>query len=393
MENNPWHNLGKQIGDTVRITMHEVSTSISMATGGTNKTTVRSQTQGPPPPTGTEPQRGPVYTAEPIEPNAYNRPLNRTSAPLWKPVKNEPGRFAGVLQIGLGITGALLSVFGLLTVGLMEVVGFFGNALFFPMTVLSASTVACSAITVAGIKKSGLSGRAKRMRTLLETKKVCTLAQLGEITGRSPAKTKQDLRKAMQAGYLPNVRMDVAETCAIFGEETYRLYLDSEAERRRREHEDAERERTLGQEGSARLEQFSAEGDYALVVLREVRAHVKKEEVALNIRKIEQTVEKIFTYVKQHPNKLPDTRKFTSYYLPTTIKVLQKYRQYDAMEVQLDTVKTAMKEIEDTLSKLNTSYINLLESLYHEDTLDVTTDIEVLQSMLEQEGFAKGEFQ
>lgn len=408
MDNNPWHDLGKQIGDTVRSVVNDVGNSI------------KSATQQPPPPFANQPEqqgtasppagapssphteKGPVYNAEPVYPNYRdpNRPLVRPNGPLWQNMvppkaKRNTNRFAGVAQISLGVLGIVLSAVGMLAVGIVGAVGLLsgGIGISLPMIILSGALVASSGVTMAGINKRGLASRAYRIQLLLEDKKVCTIEQLASSTGRSPAQVRQDVKRGMKAGFLPQVRMDTGETCAIFGEEAFQLYLDSETARKQKEQEEKDRERRLGQAGSAEIERFAIEGEKALSSLRDVRVHIQDEQVAVKIKKLETTIEKIFNYVRQHPQKLPATRKFTSYYLPTTLKILQKYRQYDSMDIQLTSVQKAMQEIEDTLDTLETAYTNLLENLYHEDTLDVTTDVEVLQSMLQQEGLAKDALQ
>lgn len=408
MDNNPWHDLGKQIGDTVRSAINEVGTSIKTATqyqGQQQPPNNQPNRQGYPqqqPPVNNPAQNGPngpVYNAEPIYPhyNNPNGPLVRPNGPVWQgslpKVKRDTNRFAGIAQMTLGILGIVLSAVGMLAVGVVGAVGLLSGGIAAPMLILAGTTAASAGVMAAGIGKRSLASKAYRMRLLLEEKKVCTIDQLAAVNARTPAQTRQDVKKALKMGYLPEVRMDAEETCAMLGADAFQLYLDSEKARKQKEMEEKERERRLGQAGSAEIERFSIEGEKSLSALREVRVHVQNEQIALKIKKLESTVEKIFTYVRQHPQKLPATRKFTSYYLPTTLKVLDKYRQYDSMDVQLASVQSAMREIEETLGTLDSAYTNLLENLYHEDTLDVTTDVEVLQSMLQQEGLAKDALQ
>ncbi len=75
-----------------------------------------------------------------------------------------------------------------------------------------------------------------------------------------------------------------------------------------------------------------------------------------------------------------------NYYLPTTLKLVEKYHQYDGMDFEPQNVRQAKTEIERSMDTINVAFNNLLESLFHHDTLDVATDIDVLEKMLEQEG-------
>ena len=81
-----------------------------------------------------------------------------------------------------------------------------------------------------------------------------------------------------------------------------------------------------------------------------------------------------------------------NYYLPTTLKLLEKYRQYESIDIPMENVEKAKADITAALDTIDLAFNNLLASLYREDTLDVVTDIEVLETMLEQEGLTGKKF-
>ena len=55
-----------------------------------------------------------------------------------------------------------------------------------------------------------------------------------------------------------------------------------------------------------------------------------------------------------------------------------------------DNIKTAKKEIENTLDTINQAFENLLDSFFRDTAWDVSTDISVLKTMLAQEGLTGG---
>ena len=81
-----------------------------------------------------------------------------------------------------------------------------------------------------------------------------------------------------------------------------------------------------------------------------------------------------------------------SYYLPTTLKLVQAYCEFDQQSVAGENVAAAKKEIEDTLDTINTAFANLLDSLFEDAVMDVSTDISVLETMLKQEGLTGSDF-
>ena len=80
------------------------------------------------------------------------------------------------------------------------------------------------------------------------------------------------------------------------------------------------------------------------------------------------------------------------YYLPTTLKLLKAYREFDGQPVQGENVTKVKAEISDTLDTINTAFENLLDSLFQDDVMDISTDISVLETMLAQEGLTEDAF-
>ena len=77
------------------------------------------------------------------------------------------------------------------------------------------------------------------------------------------------------------------------------------------------------------------------------------------------------------------------YYLPMTVKLLRAYADMDAQPVQGDTILSSKREIEDTLDTLNRAFEKLLDELFQDTALDVSSDISVLQTLLAQEGLTE----
>ena len=77
--------------------------------------------------------------------------------------------------------------------------------------------------------------------------------------------------------------------------------------------------------GNVDLDKAIAEGDAAIKAMRALNDRIQDETISGQIDRLEEVSGKIFDYVKAHPEKLPQIRKFMSYYLPTTLKLLRSY--------------------------------------------------------------------
>ena len=150
-----------------------------------------------------------------------------------------------------------------------------------------------------------------------------------------------------------------------------------EAERIRREAEkEAERKR---QEDASRIPLTGNEAADAVItkgteMLRTIRAENEAiPDVVLSgqMESLCQKCEQIFRTVSDSPSKAPQVRKFMSYYLPTTLKMLANYRMMQQRGVSYLEMNQAR---ETTIRGMN-----------------ISTDIEVLEQMLKRDGYTENE--
>ena len=85
--------------------------------------------------------------------------------------------------------------------------------------------------------------------------------------------------------------------------------------------------------GNEALDAMLEEGRSAIAEMRRLDEAIADEKISADIVHLQQTSEKIFAQVKAEPARLPQIRKFMSYYLPTTLKLLRAYEQVSAQGV------------------------------------------------------------
>ena len=135
-----------------------------------------------------------------------------------------------------------------------------------------------------------------------------------------------------------------------------------------------------------------AEGRSYIQQIKAANAAIPNEEISAKLYRLEAVTTKVFAYVEGHPEKLPEIRRFMSYYLPTTLKLVNAYRQFDSQPAAGRNIAAAKKEIQDILDTINTAFENLLDSLFEDDAMDISTDISALQIMLAQDGLTAPDF-
>lgn len=394
-------NLGPAVQDVVSDSMRAVGDglhNIHIETRNQNNVPGPRQGQTGPydPRQDQRPQRpaGPSYTRSAPGYQRMSYPRTRTqTAPMPRSAAYLTGNSG--LRVPKGIVRIVLGIIGMVTFGLCTlafgIAGGVGMPVFAPIAGACALAFAGSTVvTSSGFGTNKLAKQAQKYYSLFEKKKVYTLEEMAALTGRAPKKIKKDIRKMKGRGWLLDLIYDEGETSLMKGDDTYQQYLESRDHAAQVQQEAAERQRRMQDPEMAPMEAFRAEGVATIRKIRSANDAIPGEEISAKLNVLESNCARIFSYVEENPDKLPDTQKFMNYYLPTTLKLVEKYRQYEEMEYQPANVLEAKKQIEDALETINLAYKNLLEGFYQPDTLDVSTDIVVLQRMLEQEGLVGG---
>ena len=106
-----------------------------------------------------------------------------------------------------------------------------------------------------------------------------------------------------------------------------------------------------------------------------------KDEMA----EIYQTADKIYKYVAKNPDSASKLRKFNEYYFPEVLKTLRSYQEL----MRLGESGDIGERIEKLLQTMVITFRNQLDNLTYDKTLDIRTDIAVLEQMAQRDGLTK----
>lgn len=104
--------------------------------------------------------------------------------------------------------------------------------------------------------------------------------------------------------------------------------------------------------------------------------------------RLEQISARIFALAEKDASKQEQLRKFNSYYLPTSLKLLNTYAQLDSQGVAGENITRTKQSIQRSLDLLVTAFENQLDKLFQSDALDVSADIAALEGMLNLDGLS-----
>ena len=230
----------------------------------------------------------------------------------------------------------------------------------------------------------------KLYRKILSVNGYANIADIAKMTDIPEAKVRKELKSMTRAGMFKQGHFDDKETCFIASDEMYQLYRQAE-DNSKRLREEAERERREQGYVSSELREVLDKGKGYVQLIREVNDDIPGREVSDKLDKMETLVSKIFETVRENPEQADKLSMFMDYYLPTTAKLIMAYRDMDKKEIQSESIVTAKREIEDTLDMINGAFEKLFDSMFKEQSLDVQTDIDVMRTMMRQQGLAPDE--
>ena len=143
--------------------------------------------------------------------------------------------------------------------------------------------------------------------------------------------------------------------------------------------------------GNTTADDVIQKGQEMLRELREDNIDITDPELTRQMDILEEKCAQIFKTVAEEPEKAPQVRKFLSYYLPTTLKMLASYRRMQSRGISPRELAAHRVTLRRGLEMVNTACQKQLDNLYKENMLDISTDIDVLEQMLKRDGFIEGD--
>ena len=141
---------------------------------------------------------------------------------------------------------------------------------------------------------------------------------------------------------------------------------------------------TLRSYHSKLQQQFIEDGTKTLNNIVEINKKIDNPELNADVDKLVETSDKILDYVSEHETAASGLRKLVNYYLPTIEKLLTRYDEVE--EQTVDNVVNSKKKVESLIKTTTTAFKNQLNALYDTDTLDINSEVKVLEKIFVQEG-------
>ncbi len=224
-------------------------------------------------------------------------------------------------------------------------------------------------ILYAGLFRSKKEKRFYRYLPLIGRQKQISVTALAKTMGLSERKVLDDLDEMLVRGLLPVGYLDRGNNMLVLTDEGIKSPQKEEAKKA----DEGRKESSILQE------------------IQEINDAIPDLEMSRKIDRIREITGKILDYQTKNPGKNAELRSFLDYYLPTTLKILRAYAQLDAQGIQGENITSAKIRIEGMMDKVVEGFEKQLDKLFEADSLDIASDVQVLEQMLQKDGLSGGE--
>lgn len=201
---------------------------------------------------------------------------------------------------------------------------------------------------------------------------------VGKIVRSTAAKKHQKEDDALEQAYMDSLKQNEERL--------------AKERHEREEEEKRQRERAKATTGDPEVDQMILRGQELLMQVRNENDRLPDPDITEQIDTVESIANQIFKTVIDQPKKAAQIRRFMDYYLPTTLKMLVAYRRLEESNASSDSAMEARERIRDSLDLVIEAFTKQLNKLYEDDALDITTDIDVMETMLKQDGLLQPGF-
>lgn len=288
--------------------------------------------------------------------------------------------FGGLGSFIFGVVSFILLI-SMLFVGLVK--GVYISFFIFSIFLLSSLI-----LLFKGMNSRKRIGRFKKYVTFMGEKRYIKIEELAKYIREKEEFVIKDLNKMIDLGLFLEGHIDDENTYFMISNEVYNDYLNLKKQMSLNENNKDKEENKIENE----VDNIITIGRKYISQIRSIRNSIYKDELSEKLNKLENVGTQILNYVEKNPSKKQDVNKFINHYLPITIKLITSYKELSSQIVQGENIKNAKNEIRKSIDLINTAFENLLDDLYEDTVLDISTDISVLKTLFKQDGLTEEDF-
>ena len=222
----------------------------------------------------------------------------------------------------------------------------------------------------------------------LNGNKVISINDLANSVDQDIEETYSDLRHMIKEDYFPEARIVENKSLFILDIPTYSLYKErkneilSEASNIRQ----ISNEQNLEEINLVRSKEIIDSANKDLIAINLVKNKIENKTFIDHIEDFENSSKDILKVIENHPESSHGLNKFSEYYLPTSVKLINAYYEFEQIASRNSKILKSMEQIDETIVDLTNAFERLQLDFLSDSTMEIKADIDTINLLLNQEG-------
>ena len=223
---------------------------------------------------------------------------------------------------------------------------------------------------------------------------VISIKDLASAVAQSEEETTKDLLYMMKKNYFMQARIVENGKIFILDIPTFKLYkekLEQIPSYRQNLSDDSMLEASdmsVEDLNSERAKEIIAESIKSLDKLNDEKEKIENLAFRENLGKLIDNSTAILRIIEKYPEKATGLSKFSNYYLPTSLKLVASYKDFELVNSSDPRILKSMGEIEGSIKTIGEAFDKMKIDLLDDRAMDIKTEIDTINLLLKQEGLA-----
>lgn len=202
----------------------------------------------------------------------------------------------------------------------------------------------------------------------------CSLQDISDILMDSKRNIKKDIEKMANLGIMPNACFDSYDNLIFSSDIKEKNIIEAQVEEK------------IDEEIKENTSCVDVWKNY-LFEINNAEVEFKAHDISFSLYRLGKIVGQVLEYLEKHSEKEKDVKKLMDFHLPSALKLISSYRELEKSGLNTFNIQKTKDDIVSACDKIYEAFSGVLEDLYNDNAIDVSTDIQVLQMMLAREGF------
>ena len=121
--------------------------------------------------------------------------------------------------------------------------------------------------------------------------------------------------------------------------------------------------------------------------MKDMVSKIENESIQENLEEIVKSATKILSFIEKNELKNKTVTKFLDYYLPVTVKIIDRYDDIENQSLTSIESKKFLKDTTKIVGDTNQAFKKILDSLYQSDIVNADAEMKVFDTILKSDGY------